>query len=60
MLVLCALGVCSIRLLPHQQDTGGFFVAVIVKTEDFKAKQKRLKEESEVKGLYSTYGSVLI
>ena len=22
---------CSIRILPHQQDTGGFFVAVLVK-----------------------------
>lgn len=25
----------SIRILPHQQDTGGFFVALLKKTSDF-------------------------
>ena len=37
----------SIRVLPHQQNTGGFFIAVIKKTEDFKMKRDRLQLASE-------------
>jgi len=36
--------VCSIRILPHQQDTAGIFIAVLQRT---KALEDVLKEERE-------------
>ena len=36
----------SLRLLPHQQNTGGFFIAVLLKKEDARDKKKRLKTEA--------------
>ena len=32
---------CSIRILPHKQDTGGFFVAVLVKKSTLKDAMNR-------------------
>lgn len=39
---------CSIRILPHQQNTGGFFVAVIEKLKHINTKEKKSSNQAEV------------
>jgi hypothetical protein len=50
----------SIRVLPHQQDTGGFFIALLTKTKDLPWEDKKSENENAtaVSGTPST-GSVL-
>ena len=37
----CVFFVCSMRVLPHQQDTGGFFIAVLEKKATLPWQQKK-------------------